>query len=505
MNKRFRKLMASLVALLMTFSFITASAVAADKAPVIDRSQITVNQGISDFVTRLYDICLDRTPDPTGFKTWTEQLSNGENTGVGCAYGFIFSNEFQNKNVSNDQYIELMYNCFFGRASDPTGKSNWLNSMNADMTREELFMGFANSTEFFNLCNEYGITAGCHIMGRDFTQTAQINLFVERLYNVILGRPCDQAGMMDWSTRLANREISGAEAAYGFIFSEEYRNKNKSDSDFLEDLYNAFMGRASDPTGKVNWQAALNNGSTDRDIFNGFTGSQEFMGICNSYGIDRGGDITTGESTARAGGNGHWETRLVTPAWDEQVPVYGSECRYITAAGRDITDMFNDFDACEEDCRRRDCGCLHGRPDDDCACDAWHTEYVRTIVGYTTVHHNAVYGEVWVENGSAPKPTNTPAPTATPTPAPETMQYATSDYHITASANDKLAELYVNDVTVYRLSKDEPWLCYDLDALEVEIYAEYDKWYEETFGEPSPGCNGYGITRVGVRDIRTNP
>jgi len=43
MNKRFRKLMASLVALLMTFSFITASAVAADKAPVIDRSQITVN------------------------------------------------------------------------------------------------------------------------------------------------------------------------------------------------------------------------------------------------------------------------------------------------------------------------------------------------------------------------------------------------------------------------------------------------------------------------------
>ena len=122
MNKRFRKLMASLVALLMTFSFITASAVAADKAPVIDCSQITVNQGISDFVTRLYDICLGRNPDPTGFKTWTEQLSNGENTGVGCAYGFIFSNEFQNKNVSNDQYIELMYNCFFGRASDPEGR-----------------------------------------------------------------------------------------------------------------------------------------------------------------------------------------------------------------------------------------------------------------------------------------------------------------------------------------------------------------------------------------------
>ncbi len=301
MNKRFRKLMASLVALLMTFSFITASAVAADKGPAIDRSQITVNQGISDFVTRLYDICLGRTPDPTGFKTWTEQLSNGENTGVGCAYGFIFSNEFQNKNVSNDQYIELMYNCFFGRASDPDGKANWLSAMNSGMTREELFLGFANSVEFFNLCKTYGITAGCHVLGKDYQKVAKINLFVERLYNIILSRPCDQAGMIDWSTRLANKEISGAQAAYGFIFSDEYRNKNRSDSDFLEDLYLAFMGRASDPTGKVNWQAALNNGSTDRDIFNGFTGSQEFIAICNDYGIDKGGDITSGQTSARAG------------------------------------------------------------------------------------------------------------------------------------------------------------------------------------------------------------
>ena len=265
------------------------------------------------------------------------------------------------------------------------------------------------------------------------------------------------------------------------------------------------MGRASDPTGKVNWQAVLNNGSTDRDIFNGFTGSQEFMGICNSYGIDRGGDITTGESTARAGGNGHWETRLVTPAWDEQVPVYGSECRYITAAGRDITDMFNDFDACDEDCHRRDCGCLHGRYDPDCACSSWGTEYVHIIVGYTTVHHNAVYGEVWVENGSTSEPTITAAPTATPTPAPESLQYATSNYSVSAIGNYRHTEFYIEDVTVYRLSGNETWLIYDFDALETEIYAEYDKWYEETFGEPSPGCDGYNVIRTSVKDIRDNP
>ncbi|SCW69675.1 Glucan-binding domain-containing protein (YG repeat) [Ruminococcaceae bacterium YRB3002] len=88
------------------------------------------------------------------------------------------------------------------------------------------------------------------------------------------------------------------------------------------------------------------------------------------------------------------ERRLVTEAWDEQVPQYGTETRYITAAGRDITNIFNDYDACRADCYRRDCGCIHGRPDDDCACGAWHTETVNVITGYTTVHHDAVYETV---------------------------------------------------------------------------------------------------------------
>ena len=146
-------------------------------------------QGVTEFVTRLYDICIGRKPDTKGLADWTGQLKNGKATGVSVAYGFIFSQEFQNKGYTNDEYVEIMYNAFFGRASDPEGKANWLNSMNAGMTREELFMGFANSVEFFNLCKTYGITAGCHVLGKDYQKVAKINLFVERFYNIILSRP----------------------------------------------------------------------------------------------------------------------------------------------------------------------------------------------------------------------------------------------------------------------------------------------------------------------------
>ncbi len=258
-------------------------------------------QGVTDFVTRLYDICIGRKPDAKGLADWTGQLKDKKATGVSVAFGFIFSPEFQGKGYTNEEYVEIMYSAFFGRKSDPAGKADWLSKMNNGMSREDLFFGFANSKEFFNLCGSYGITCGCYIKGKDFKQTAKVNLFVERLYNVILGRSCDQGGMQDWSNRLSSGKISGAQAAYGFFFSTEYKSKFKSMEDYIEDLYMAFMGRNSDPAGKQNWLYVYAFGNTDRDVFNGFVGSQEFTGICSSYGIVRGDPVTTGDTVARGG------------------------------------------------------------------------------------------------------------------------------------------------------------------------------------------------------------
>ena len=55
------------------------------------------NLGASDFVTRLYQQCLGREPDPTGHSFWVNALQTGQNTGADVAYGFVFSDEFQNR------------------------------------------------------------------------------------------------------------------------------------------------------------------------------------------------------------------------------------------------------------------------------------------------------------------------------------------------------------------------------------------------------------------------
>ena len=289
-----KRLMSILLVMIIVVSSLTLSVGATD------------NQGIESFVTRLYSICLDREPDQAGFDDWCNKLSSNQITGSECAYGFIFSSEFQSKNVSNEQYVELMYNCFFGRASDPDGKAGWVDRMNGGMSRQELFAGFANSAEFDNLCQDYEIMRGSYNPNTGvFSLTAnkkQLEEFVTRLYSTFLGRTPDQAGLADWVNRLASNSINGSEAAYGFIFSREYKEKNKSDRDFVTDLYVGFLGRTPDNAGLNDWVSQISTGKTDLDIFNGFAGSQEWIGLCRQYGIEAGGSVT-GELYARMHSN----------------------------------------------------------------------------------------------------------------------------------------------------------------------------------------------------------
>lgn len=254
---------------------------------------------IEQFVTRLYDVCLDRDPDEGGMNDWVNRLSNGTETGTSAAYGFIFSQEFQNRNFCNNDYVKQLYRAFMGREYDSDGLAGWVNGLESGMTREEVFNGFAQSAEFGNLCNEYGISLGngiaipqygtvpkgkCSVCGA----TDGVTAFVTRLYNVCLDRQPEEAGLKDWTDNLWAHTKSGKDVAFGFIFSQEFTNKGLSDEDYVEYLYRAFFDRASDAGGKSDWLNRMHREGYSRlDVFNGFVGSAEFDNLCKKYGITR--------------------------------------------------------------------------------------------------------------------------------------------------------------------------------------------------------------------------
>ncbi|MBR2823443.1 MAG: DUF4214 domain-containing protein [Clostridia bacterium] len=256
--------------------------------------------GAESFVRRLYNVCLDREPDAAGLADWVSQLTSGRNNGSRVAYGFIFSQEFKDKNYCNEHYATYLYRAFLGREPDQPGLRYWEGLLDQGTTREEIFNGFIGSIEFTNLCEEYHITRGDGIevpapgygtapigFCSECHAESGIHKFVTRLYDVCLNRLPDEAGLLDWSVRLRDHAVSGTAAAYGFVFSAEFTNKNYNNDTFIEYLYQAFMGRASDPVGKQNWLAQMQSGWSREKVFQGFAGSVEFGMICAAYGIAR--------------------------------------------------------------------------------------------------------------------------------------------------------------------------------------------------------------------------
>lgn len=249
---------------------------------------ITVDSvaNVGSFINRCYSIVLGRDADDAGYNSWVDSLINGKTCGAQIGYGFIFSEEYTSRNTTDEEYINDLYTLHFGREADEAGFAYWKELLESGTSREEIFAGFANSNEFYNLCGDYGVVAGTYIVGIPYEQQGGVNSFVARLYKVCLNRLPDQAGQAVWVQKLIHREETGASCAYGFIFSQEYTNRNLDNTEFVKNMYKALFGREADEAGLNYWVEQLNAGIATREaVFTGFTGSEEFTNLCSSYGI----------------------------------------------------------------------------------------------------------------------------------------------------------------------------------------------------------------------------
>ncbi|MBQ8614387.1 MAG: leucine-rich repeat protein [Ruminiclostridium sp.] len=116
-----------------------------------------VNGKLTKFISRLYTKALNRTYDVSGLNHHTGNYISGKYTLDKIASGFIFSSEFEKRNLSDADFVECMYNTFFDRASDASGKTKWLQKMANGMTREEVFNGFVISPEYKALVKSFGL------------------------------------------------------------------------------------------------------------------------------------------------------------------------------------------------------------------------------------------------------------------------------------------------------------------------------------------------------------
>lgn len=236
------------------------------------------------FVERLYQVALNRKAETGGKDYWCRLVSNQTITGDDCARSFLTSDEFKNRNLSDEEFVKVLYKTFFDRNAedDPEGFRFWLNSLKT-VGKDTVVEGFINSQEWKDLCNSYGVLSDKNSNAQK--EPDNVKNFVIRLYIVCLGRNYDEDGLAYWHSLLVNHEISGSQIGIAFFTSQELKDRNLSDEDYVALLYSVLMDRFSDVMGRKYWKDLLATGTSREEILYAFVTSEEFVSLCEQYGI----------------------------------------------------------------------------------------------------------------------------------------------------------------------------------------------------------------------------
>ncbi len=145
-----KRLVAILAPLLFTATLLVATPAQAE-VPGLDFTD-TGCEGYSDSVARLYTAGLNRIPEKGGFEYWMVQYTRGDISLMGMADFFAASPEFANTygSLNQDQFIKQIYRNILGREGEDEGVTYWNGLMSEGLTRGNLLVLFAESTENIN-------------------------------------------------------------------------------------------------------------------------------------------------------------------------------------------------------------------------------------------------------------------------------------------------------------------------------------------------------------------
>ncbi|MCJ7833806.1 DUF4214 domain-containing protein [Cuneatibacter sp. NSJ-177] len=243
---------------------------------------------VRQFVTRLYTDILGRNPDSVGLRDWYNRLTSHKETAAQVVYGFVFSKEYLDRNVSNSDYIKMLYSTILGRNPGNNEINYWLDYLtNKGVTRKYIFAGFINSVEFGELCNQYNVIKGSYTSDETIDRNPDVTAFVTRMYTVCLKRGANEKERTYWVEKLLNHSATGRNIVYGFFYSDEFKGKNLSNGDFVTSLYQTLFDRNPDTVGYNDWVGRLNRGVSRNSVVDGFVYSVEFNELCNRFGITR--------------------------------------------------------------------------------------------------------------------------------------------------------------------------------------------------------------------------
>ena len=206
------------------------------------------------FAKQQYRDFLGREGDAGGVSFWANQITSGGQSRAQVIQSFFNSGEFQNTTAP----VTRLYFAYFLRIPDTGGLFFWVNAFKSGTPLDSISAAFAGSAEFQT---RYGSLNNTE--------------FVTLVYNNVLARPPDAAGLSFWVGQLDSGALTRGQVMLGFSESTEYRNSIFNEV-FVTQIYVGMLRRAPDVGGFNFWVSALDNGTSGLNLIQSFLGSPEY-------------------------------------------------------------------------------------------------------------------------------------------------------------------------------------------------------------------------------------
>lgn len=108
-------------------------------------------------VEGLYNNVLNRASDVEGRNFWVNTILADESNLDMVVAGFVTSAEFTARNMSDDEFVALLYKTMFNRAPSASEKNLWMAALNNGASRNSVVSSFINSTEFEHAAASMGL------------------------------------------------------------------------------------------------------------------------------------------------------------------------------------------------------------------------------------------------------------------------------------------------------------------------------------------------------------
>ncbi|QGJ69951.1 Glucose dehydrogenase [Planctomycetales bacterium 10988] len=148
----------------------------------------------------------------------------------------VVANSFWNSAEHRATQVQEYYQMLLNRAAEQAGVNYWVNQMQQGLTEENLILALVNSQEYRTL----------NPLNADY---------VRGLYNDLLGREVEEAGLNYWVSELESGRSPDA-IGQALLFSQESREK------VVTEFYQSILKRNPDPGGLASWANQLAVGNT---------------------------------------------------------------------------------------------------------------------------------------------------------------------------------------------------------------------------------------------------